>query len=1239
MNNKLFLTLLSVFLSLTYSHAQLSKTIEVSTPGTLSVSLGDDKTKVTDLTITGTINDADFAIIKQMSVLKVLDMSGVGIVNAAIPASAFAGRNMDEIILPEGLKNIGALSFLNANLSRALVLPSTVEYLGTQSFSGFKSSLDLSKTKNSLSSLGKDVFWGGSNISELDFSDFVVLKNFVAWTFGGYTGHVILPLNLTIIPEGLFRDFTGSVDLPEGLKNIGALSFLNANLSRSLVLPSTVEYLGTQSFSGFKSSLDLSKTKNNLSSLGKDVFLGASNIPELDFFNFLGLKNYVSWTFAGYTGHVILPRNLTTIPEGLFRDFTGSVDLPEGLKNIGALSFLNANLSRSLVLPSTVEYLGTNAFQNNKMTVLVSLNPTPPALGANVFTGVDKVACTLYVPTGSVELYQAAAQWKDFLIEEYKVSLIDNLVFQKTTEENLYQVKTGEKFTVDVYANFMSEVRLGLFNASNGTFIEDIVSSKSNNRYTCQVSTNLLSGSYLIQPYILEKDEVKTISRKAGSHIIDRLLITVKNNWAGSPFRGVTAELNNHLQISTGQEDLLEIATNKSFKVLVRYATSLTTDVKIGLFDPTTGLLVSDVTKSVEGNIFTCKVPTALADAKYNLIPYQVIDGNNVYVERLTDKSFLADRLPLSVVLGEPEEAVAGCLTIEAIDGNSNNQLIGGKYSIKGDGIQEEYILTADGLKIENLPQGDYIITEIYPVGKYKPSSVKEQNVSIVLSNDCQTITFKYSLIPNKVDLVFNLNSDTTHYTGVRVGEYYWMDRNIYKPVDGKQVTTDDINNSHAWYRMFQYHGDPLYTDLVSLSDFNKYYGQYYSRGAYEYILYNAKMQESVNGITSITATSWGDAWITGGLQLIGMCGNVSKDEVKQYLSYGYNSNGNNPPVVIQPKNYFDWFYHSYGNTVNFLDKNYETNGFDPNNTNKYGFNLLPNGSRFNGSGVMHLNHDGKEDQEDIPVVAGDFNGLNQKAAFNLSMSGLDIAEAPQMHYTKVYHWSTVRLTRRMTDEELGYKLYINRVNYQGVNPYGTVKNSDDYIVKCIWKTANLHPELDAKTIIRDYLKLDIIKLGLNEAAPEGYSELPNGLIRGLYVQHFIETPNGGRTVKSVDDIVYIAQFNPLLWAPIYNEQGVYQPHNDIGVDLVPSTRSLQVATPELDNSPVSIYPNPVTDILYLESGVSISEVQIYSTNGKMVLKQANVGSSINVGHLASGTYVLKLQIGDKSYTHKMIKK
>ena len=854
MKNKLFLTLLSVFLSITYSHAQLLKTIEVTSPGTLSASLGDDKTKVTDLILTGTINDTDFTTIKQMSLLKVLDMSGVEIVNGAIPASAFASRKMDKIILPKRVKSVGLGTFSNltvstldfshcvvlesfgnncfvginitsgiidlsgcislkslgqgcfGGLSQHVILPSELKNLTSLSFAGFKGSVDL---PSQLESIGGSAFqravlkelklpaslkkvdalgFTEINIPELDFSGCVALESFgnncfVAnniasdtldfsgctslkslgqGCFGGLSKHIILPSELKNLTSLSFAGFKGSVDLPSQLESIGGYAFQRAvikelklpaslkkvdalgfteitipeldfsgcvalesfgnncfvgnnitsdtldfsgctslksvgqgcfsGLSKHIILPSTLKTLHGLSFAGFRGSVDLPSQLESILGYAfqravlKELKLPASlkkvdtfgfteiTIPELDFsgcialesfgnncfvgnnitsdtLDFSGctsLKSVGQGCFSGLSKHIILPSTLKTLHGLSFAGFKGSVDLPSQLESILGYAFQGASL-KELIIPASVKSLGDRVFENAKLETLVSLNPTPPTLGSNVFIGVNKTVCTLYVPKSSISLYQAAAQWKDFLIEEYKVSLIDNLVFQKSTEENLYQVKTEEKFDVEVYANLMSEVSLGLFNAGNGTFIEDIVSSKNGNIYTCQGSTNLLNGSYLIQPYILEEGEIKVISRKVGSHIIDRLLITVKNNWAGFSVRSTTADLSNHLLINTAKEDLMEVNTDQSFKVLVRLANT-TSGINVGLFNYTEGSFVSDVTESISGNVMTCKVASSVAEGRYTLIPYQIIDSNIVYIERSQDKLFLVDRLPLNVV-------------------------------------------------------------------------------------------------------------------------------------------------------------------------------------------------------------------------------------------------------------------------------------------------------------------------------------------------------------------------------------------------------------------------------------------------------------------------------------------------------------------------------------------------------------------------------------------------------------
>ncbi len=120
---KKLLFLLSAILSFSYVFAQSSANINVSTPGTLAQLIGDDKATITDLTVIGTINDADFAIFKQMTVLKNLDLENVNC--EVIPDGAFNNSKV-AIKLPYSLKTIGKEAFSFANMTTDLIIPQSV---------------------------------------------------------------------------------------------------------------------------------------------------------------------------------------------------------------------------------------------------------------------------------------------------------------------------------------------------------------------------------------------------------------------------------------------------------------------------------------------------------------------------------------------------------------------------------------------------------------------------------------------------------------------------------------------------------------------------------------------------------------------------------------------------------------------------------------------------------------------------------------------------------------------------------------------------------------------------------------------------------------------------------------------------------------------------------------------------------------------------------------------------------
>lgn len=293
-------------------------------------------------------------------------------------------------------------------------------------------------------------------------------------------------------------------------------------------------------------------------------------------------------------------------------------------------------------------------------------------------------------------------------------------------------------------------------------------------------------------------------------------------------------------------------------------------------------------------------------------------------------------------------------------------------------------------------------------------------------------------------DSFANISAD---YKAVKIGEYLWMNSNI-NHCPGQPFTKSDIELILTRYRM-----NPLALKNISIEDINKYCGPYYDRNRFEYLEDKSKCV-IYEGKDKILTNSWSSASTKDFQQLFAMCGNGSEQDVRLSLTVKAGEN----PISISGLTYW----------------------FGPNNTNKYGFNLMPGGARFNGPQVWELkhNHEGT-DNESINVSTGDFYGFTQAAMWQTWDGKVSIDDYPHGDVGKTWHWMPIRWCRKLTDEELGYKLYINQT------------------------------------------QTDIKKLSLTNSIPEGYQELPNGYIRGFYVQFIMNNPNPQKTVS---DIVAMAK-------------------------------------------------------------------------------------------------------------------
>lgn len=74
------------------------------------------------------------------------------------------------------------------------------------------------------------------------------------------------------------------------------------------------------------------------------------------------------------------------------------------------------------------------------------------------------------------------------------------------------------------------------------------------------------------------------------------------------------------------------------------------------------------------------------------------------------------------------------------------------------------------------------------------------------------------------------------------------------------------------------------------------------------------------------------------------------------------------------------------------------------------------------------------------------------------------------------------------------------------------------------------------------------------------------------------------------------------------------------------------------ENKDITIYPNPVKDVLYIQSKTEIVKAEVYDAAGRIITSANVKGNSVNVSELAKGSYIIRLSSKDKTVIQKFIK-
>ena len=379
-----------------------------------------------------------------------------------------------ELVIPDGVTSIPNYVFSGCSGLTSVTIPNSVTSISSSAFegcSGLKSITWNAKNYPAFSSYSSSPFYNiRTQITEFIMGDEMTsIPSYMCYRMSNLTS-VTIGSSVTSIGSAAFSSCSGleKVIVPNiDIKNWCSIKFAsytdnplyyahhlysdkNTEITE-LVIPYDVTNISSSAFSGC-SGLTSVTIPNSVTNIGEDAFSGCSGLTSVRFENskdntpivlenkafsdcpldevYIGRKlSYTKTSSAGYSPFykkttlrsVKFTDKETEISDYEFYGCTNLTDVSmgDGVKSIGTYAFSGCSSLEHFTCGRQLESIGKEAFSDcTSMTKFRTRAAVPPTCGAQALDDINKWECTLYVPTESIDDYQAADQWKNFFFIE-----------------------------------------------------------------------------------------------------------------------------------------------------------------------------------------------------------------------------------------------------------------------------------------------------------------------------------------------------------------------------------------------------------------------------------------------------------------------------------------------------------------------------------------------------------------------------------------------------------------------------------------------------------------------------------------------------------------------------------------------------------------------------------------------------------------------------------------------------